>query len=74
MNITIYNPHNRNQKYILRYRPSYDKVTEGTFTIEDESGKLCTVDEEFMYSGLDDIFENALYAEDLRKENEPLLP
>jgi len=61
MNITIYNLRNRNQKYTIRYRPSYDKVIEGTFTIEDEAGKIVTLPENYLYDSIEPIFLEGLY-------------
>lgn len=56
MKLTVYNPTNRNQKYTIHYRPSYDQVIEGTFTIEDEHGKSITLPEYSLYDDIKQIF------------------
>ena len=50
MNLTIYNPSNRSQKYTIHYRPSCDQVIEGTFTIINEQNKKIKVNEEQLYN------------------------
>lgn len=57
MKLTVYNPQNRNQKYTIHYRPSYDQVIEGTFTIEDECSKSITLPEYSLYDDIQEIFQ-----------------
>ena len=56
MNITAYNPQNRNQKFTIRYRPSYDQVIEGKFVMIDEHDQEITLSENTLYTRLKYIF------------------
>ena len=57
MNITIYNTQNREQKYTIRYRPTYDKVIDGTFLIENEHGKKIILSEKELFDSMNHILK-----------------
>ncbi len=51
MNITVYNPKDREKKYTLRYRPTFENVLEGRFLF-DKDGIQIHLTEQQMYDAL----------------------
>ena len=52
MKITVYHPEYRDLKYVIRYRPTFDRVGEGLFTIQDHLGELIELTESDLFEAI----------------------